>query len=86
MFAALVELIPPGAQRDKNLQAYLDFISNSNLEQQSPVEWFMQAHTMLERVRSADSGEPPSHCWMHSRASGNAVLALYSANCEDFRW
>ncbi len=36
VFAALMELIPPGEQRDKMLQAYVDFISNSNLQQQSP--------------------------------------------------
>jgi hypothetical protein len=78
VFAALVELIPPGAQRDKTLQAYLDFISNSNLQQQSPVEWFMQAHTMLERVRSTNSGEP-AKLLDAFQGSGNAVLALYSS-------
>ncbi|HWY46749.1 MAG TPA: hypothetical protein VNX70_05170 [Bryobacteraceae bacterium] len=77
VFAALMELIPPGEQRDKMLQAYVDFISNSNLQQQSPVEWFMQAHLMLERVRSTNTGEP-AKLLDSFQASGNAVLALYS--------
>jgi hypothetical protein len=78
VFAALIELIPPGAQRDKTLQAYVDFISNSNLQQQSPVEWFMQAHSMLERVRSTNTGEP-AKLLDAFQSSGNTVLALYTA-------
>src|SRR5258708_28528638 len=58
VYEALVELIPPGAQRDRTLAAYLDFIGNSNLQQQSPVEWFMHTHSMLERVRNSNNGEP----------------------------
>src|SRR6202162_1542926 len=77
VFAALIELIPPGAQRDKTLQAYVDFISSSNLQQQSPVEWFMQAHSMLERVRSTNTGEP-TKLLDAFQSSGNAVLALYT--------
>lgn len=75
VFQALVELIPPGAQRDKILMDYVDFISNSNLQQQTPVEWFAQAHSMLERVRGTNTGEfaKLSELFQHS---GNPVLAL----------
>lgn len=78
VFEALIELIPPGAQRDTVLQAYVDFVANSDLQQQSPVEWFMHAHSMLDRVRSTSSGEPAKLLDAY-RASGNAVLALYAA-------
>ena len=78
VFEALVELIPPGAQRDKMLQAYVDFIGNSSLQQQSPVEWFMHAHSMLDRVRSTNSGEP-AKLLDAFKSSGNPVLALYAA-------
>jgi hypothetical protein len=78
VFLALIELMPPSPQRDKTLQAYVDFISNSNLQQQSPVEWFMQAHSMLERVRSTNTGEP-AKLLDALQASGNPVLALYAA-------
>ena len=78
VFEALIELIPPGPQRDTMLQSYVDFIANSDLQQQSPVEWFMHAHSMLERVRSAGSGEPAKLLDAY-QASGNPVLALYAA-------
>jgi len=78
VFEALIELITPGEQRDKTLQAYIDFITNSNLQQQSPVEWFMHAHSMLERVRSTNNGEP-AKLLDAFQSSGNPVLALYSA-------
>jgi len=77
VFEALIELIPASETRDKTLQAYVDFISNSNLQQQSPVEWFMQPHATLERVRSTN-GEPAKLLDAFQN-SGNAVLALYTA-------
>lgn len=78
VYEALVELIPPGPQRDKALQAYVNFISNSNLESQSPVEWFMHPHSMLERVRNTNTGEPAKVLEAFEN-SGNPVLALYAA-------
>ena len=78
VYEALVELIPPGPQRDKMIQAYVDFAGNSSLQQQSPVEWFMHAHSMLERVRSTNGGEPAKLLDAFER-SGNPVLALYAA-------
>lgn len=78
VFEALVELIPASPQRDKMLQAYVEFISNSNLQQQSPVEWFVHAHSMLERVRNSNTGEPAKLLDLF-QGSGNPVLALYTA-------
>lgn len=78
VFEALVELLPPGEQRDKVLIDYVDFISNSNVQQQSPVEWFMQANSMLDRVRTANNGEfaKLSDAFQHS---GSPVLVLEMA-------
>ena len=78
VYIALVELIPPGPQRDKMLEAFVDFISNSPLQQQSPVEWYNQASFMLERVRGTRGGEPEKVREAFER-SGNAVLVLESA-------
>jgi hypothetical protein len=78
VFEALVELIPPGPQRDKTLLAYLEFIGNSNLQRESPLDWFMHAHSMLERVRNTNSGEP-SKLLDAFESSGNPVLVLYAA-------
>jgi hypothetical protein len=78
VYEALVELIPPGAQRDGILTGYLEFIGNSSLQQQSPPEWFMHPHSMFERVRSTNSGEPGKLLEGFQR-SGNPILALYAA-------
>ena len=83
VYEALVELIPPGTQRDKTLSAYFDFIGNSNLQQQRPVEWFMHLHSMLERVRNSNNGEPAKLLDAFER-SGIPVLALYAAEQKAF--
>jgi hypothetical protein len=78
VYIALVELIPPGPQRDKMLDAFIDFINNSPLQQQSPVEWYNQASFMLERVRGTRDGEPTKVRAAFER-SGNAILILEAA-------
>ena len=78
VYQALVELIPPGPQRDKTLEAYVGFISASNLQQESPVEWFFHTQWTLDRVRNTNSGEP-GKILDAFQSSGNAVLALYAA-------
>lgn len=78
VYEALVELIPPGPDRDKALGEFIAFISNSNLQGQNPVSWFMPAHAMLERVRNTNNGEP-AKVLAAFESSGNPVLALYAA-------
>ena len=78
VYIALVELIPPGPQRDKMLENFMDFIDASPLQQESPVEWYNQAGFMLERVRGTRDGEPRKVLEAFER-SGNPVLALESA-------
>ncbi len=77
VYEALVELIPPGTERDTVLMSYLDFIGNSSLQQQSPAEWFMHAQSMLQRVRLTNSGEP-SKLLEGFQKSGNPILSLYA--------
>ena len=78
VYEALVELIPPGPERDKALQEFIAFINNSNLQGQDPVSWFMPAHAMLDRVRNTNNGEP-AKVLAAFEASGNRVLCLYAA-------
>jgi len=78
VYIALVELIPPGPQRDKMLETFIDFISNSPLEQRSPVEWYNQANFMLERARASRDGEA-AKVLEAFEGSGNPVLALETA-------
>src|SRR6202049_1294885 len=75
VFEALLELIPAGPQCDKAILDFVNFIGNSNLQQQSPVEWFIQANSVLERVRHSNDGtlSKLSDAFQHS---GNSILAL----------
>ncbi|HYL35356.1 MAG TPA: hypothetical protein VEV17_05545 [Bryobacteraceae bacterium] len=75
VYIALVELIPPGPQRDKTLDAFVDFVSSSGLQQQSPAEWFLQANAMLERMRPLSNGDSGKVLETYER-SGNPILAL----------
>jgi hypothetical protein len=75
VFEALLELIPAGPQRDKVVLDFVNFIGNSNLQRQSPVEWFIQANSVLERVRHSndDTFSKLSDAYQHS---GNSLLEL----------
>jgi hypothetical protein len=75
VFEALVELIPAGPQRDKVLLDFVAFIGNSNLQRQSPVEWFIQANSVLERVRHSNDATF-SKLFEAYEHSGNSILAL----------
>ncbi|HMD50563.1 MAG TPA: hypothetical protein VKG79_15740 [Bryobacteraceae bacterium] len=90
VYIALVELIPQGPQRDKMLEAFIDFISSSPLQQQQPVEWYNQAAFMLERVRINGDGEPAKVQEAFER-SGSPILALQAAldkalGAKPFSW
>jgi hypothetical protein len=75
VFEALLELVPAGPQQDKVLLDFVNFIGNSNLQRQSPVEWFIQANSVLERVRHSNDStlSKLSEAYEHS---GNSLLEL----------
>jgi hypothetical protein len=74
VYTALLDLVPPGPQNDKILADYVDFVSNSNLYQQSPAEWFAEPRTILDRSQNI----PAEHAKVLAafQDSGNPVLAL----------
>ena len=78
VYQALVELIPLGPLRDETLAAFVNFVSNSDLQQQSPVEWFVEPNSMLERVRRTH-GEESRRVLDAYQRSGNPVLILHTA-------
>ncbi len=43
MLAAVLAVAPPGEDRDKTLSQYVAFLTSSNFQQQSLIEWFGQA-------------------------------------------
>lgn len=75
-YEALLELTPPGEERDKIMTAYVAFIANSDTEQQSPVEWFWHAQDTLARLRNA--GDNTAKLLAAYKNSGNVVLSLYA--------
>jgi hypothetical protein len=77
-YIALVELTPRGPERERTLALFLDFLGASGLQQQSPVEWYFQAKSMLDRERSSNNGAPASVVEAFER-SGNPLLVLETA-------
>lgn len=74
VYTSLLDLVPPGAQSEKILADYVDFISNSGMYQQSPGEWFVEPHTLLDRSQSDGARQSKiSDAYQHS---GNPVLVL----------
>jgi hypothetical protein len=74
VYTSLLDLVPPGPQVDKILADYVDFISNSGMYQQSPAEWFVEPHTLLDRSQSDDARH--RKVLDAYQGSGNPVLAL----------
>jgi hypothetical protein len=74
VYISLLDLVPPGSQSDKILADFVDFISNSALYQQSPAEWFVEPHTLLDR--SATNNARHLKVLDAFQLSGNPVLAL----------
>jgi hypothetical protein len=74
VLTALIELVPPGPLSDKLLADYVDFISDSNLYQQSPAEWFMEPRALLDRLQPNTTMR--AKILEAYQRSGNPVLTL----------
>jgi hypothetical protein len=74
VFTALLDMVPSGPQNDTILADYVDFIGNSGLYQQSPAEWYVEPHTVLDR--SLPNSSLHLKILKAYRDSGNPVLAL----------
>ncbi len=73
VYTSLLDLVT-GPQSDKILADYVDFVSNSDLYQQSPPEWFEEPHTVLLRAET-DFARHGKVLEAYQR-SGNPVLEL----------
>lgn len=83
VYTALLDLVPSGPQSDKILAEYVDFISNSGLYGESPVEWYVEPYTVL--TRSLNDSALHAKVVTAYRDSGNPVLALELALEEKLR-
>ena len=75
VYEALLELTPPGEQRNRVLNGYINFMVSSNLQQQSPVEWYWHAHSTLHRIRPTQPAEGRRILEAFA-ASGSLILTL----------
>jgi hypothetical protein len=75
-YEGVLRFAPAGPLRDQVLRAYLAFLAQSNLQQQSPAEWYWHAHAVL--TRAADQ-EARNQILAAFRQSGNPVLMLEAA-------
>jgi hypothetical protein len=73
VYTSLLDLVPSGAEREKILAEYVDFVGNSSLYEQSPPEWFAEPHTLLNRSRSDDARRKILDAY---QGSGNPALLL----------
>jgi hypothetical protein len=71
---SLIELVPPGPESDKIISDYVGFISNSNLYQQSPAEWFLEPQALLDRFQTSKAMR--AKILDAYQSSGNPVLSL----------
>jgi hypothetical protein len=74
VLTALIELVPPGSENDRIVADYVAFISTSNVYRESPAEWYLEPHTLLERFRPAT---PMRKALLDAyQQSGNPILTL----------
>jgi hypothetical protein len=83
IYEGLVELIPPGPDRDRVFTEFIGFLSASSLARQKPAEWFLPARDLYERMSTNYGGEP-AKILDAFRNSGNSVLALFAAEQKAF--
>jgi hypothetical protein len=83
VYTSLLDLVTSGPLSDRILADFVDFAGSSGLYQQSPVEWWLEPSTLLDRSQNNPG--------LHSRVlqafhdSGNPVLALEVALESTFR-
>lgn len=82
VFEALLELAPAGELRDHVLEGYIGFLQGSNLQQQSPVEWFWHVRSTIDRLVTNRAAADQLRTALER--SGNTVLALEAILDERF--
>jgi hypothetical protein len=81
VYEALLDLTPPGGERRKLLADFTAFVASSNLQRQSPAEWFMHAAGLFDRARDGGHGSLSAVLEAY-RSSASPALVLF-ANLED---
>jgi hypothetical protein len=72
VFAALIQLLPPGADRDHVFDLAATMLASSEAQRKNPAEWIWQMRHLTEVA----GGEAPK-LYAAFRESGSAALAVY---------
>jgi hypothetical protein len=72
-----------GPDFDKTLAAFIGYLNSSNLYQQSPVEWFVPAQALYDRLHDGNSPQAERVLSAY-RESGNPILVLFAALEDKF--
>jgi hypothetical protein len=57
LFRALLEELPTGGVQSKVLSDYVIFLSDSRMQQNSPIEWYLHAQYLIDKMHSSQDGE-----------------------------
>jgi hypothetical protein len=72
VFGALIQLLPPGAGRDRVFELVSTMLASSGAQRNAPAEWIWQMHHLVE-IAGADAPK----LFAAFRQSGSAALAVY---------
>lgn len=77
LFNALLEIVPASHTRDDIMYDFVAFVSDSNLQKDSPEEWFLHANAILNKAHSYQGDERSKMLEALSK-SKSAVIYLYA--------
>jgi hypothetical protein len=80
---ALLEAAPRGSERDKMLRQLVAFLSSSNMQQESPLEWYAQVSKTAFSIGERGSEEYQEFLRELERSS-NSLLTLYAFAANAF--
>ena len=75
LYHGLLDIVPGGSLREHVLNSYIDFLKNSEVERNSPPEWYMQVSRLMKGSTDASSDEV-AHIQNEMRARGDPVMIL----------
>jgi hypothetical protein len=75
IYVPLLELVPPGELWDKVLESYISFLKQSEVERQSPPEWYFELRRLLE-LRDAEPAIQ-ERVRLTVKAKGDLVMSMY---------
>lgn len=74
-YMGLLDIVPPGALREHLLHSLIDFLKNSEVEHNSPPEWYLEVSRLMQGTTDAPPAEA-ARIRNELRARGDPVMIL----------